>query len=275
MEYGTPLPFGESRKLKQFGGILFGIILGLGVTDSILRGATYVFPNEEELWSLAFWGDHYFLRITASCLGTLFGSFAAGCIAKFRGRLCGVLSALPTSIFWPSMVIVYFACQPDVARMSFGQWIVIALLTALSPTIGFYGGGLGASVRNSNPQLFESRRNTVLGVKWFHWLWLMTVIGWTGALATYSIYQGLWLLFGLRLSSSLFNVALGLVGILIFLSIFYLFTGLYKTFFLLISGYREGISRGRIALRILGWTIGIWLIVGVLQWVANLIFVKY
>lgn len=103
----------------------------------------------------------------------------------------------------------------------------------------------------------------------------MTVIGWTGALATYSIYQGLWLLFGLTLSSSLFNVALGLVGILIFLSIFYLFTGLYKTLFLLISGYREGISRGRIALRILGWTIGIWLIVGVLQWVANLIFVKY
>jgi hypothetical protein len=50
--------------------------------------------------------------------------------------------------------------------------------------------------------------------------------------------------------------------------------GMYKTFYLLSSGHRKGISSGRIAFRILGWTVGVWCIVGFLQYLADIILSK-
>ena len=265
----------EPRKLKQFGGIVFGILLGLMVTDSIMRGASFVFPNEKDLWGVGFWGDHHFLRVIASGIGTLVGAFAAGCIAKTRGGVCGLLSALPTSLFWFSIVVFHFGSRPSNTKITFGQWLVIAALAIISPVAGFYAGLIGQKIRNDFAPLFEARSNTVLGIKWYHWLWLLTAIGWTGTLATYSIYQGLWLLFGLRFSASLFNITAAILGIIVILSIFYSIFGLYKTFILLILGQAQGLSRSKITIRILGWTVGIWLVVIMFQIVSALIFSKY
>lgn len=263
----------EPRKLKQLGGILFGILIALSITDAIHRGASFVFPEESKDWMLGFWGDHHILRIIASVLGTLFGSFVAGCIAKFRGGLCGLLSALPTTIFWIFVGGFVFKFLPDI-EISLANWIVIIVLVISSPIVGFYFGKIGAIVRLDNPGIFESRKYTILGIKWYQWLWLYFVIGWIGALATYSIFQGLWVLFSIRFLASLYNVLAGLVGIIIFLSIFYLFMGMYRTFYLLSLGHRDDISSGRIAYKILGWTVGISCIVGFLQYLADLILIK-
>jgi hypothetical protein len=267
----------EPRKLKQFGGILFGILLGLMVNDSIMRGASFVFPNEKDLWGVGFWSDHHFLRIIASGLGTLVGAFAAGCIAKSRGGGCGFLSALPTSLFWLSIVLLHFGSRITDTQITVGQWLVIVVLTVISPLAGFYAGLFGQKVRNDFAPLFETRPNTVLGIKWYHWLWFFTAIGWTGTLATYSIYQGLWLLllFWLGFSASLFNITAAILGIIVILSIFYSIFGLYKTFILLSLGQAQGLSRSKMTIRVLGWTVGIWLVVVLLQIVAGLLFSKY
>ena len=264
----------KSRKWKQLGGILFSIFfISFLITDGVQRGATFVFPKESEGWLLGFWGNHHILRIIASILGTIFGSFVAGCIGKFRGGLCGLLCALPATVFWLFVGGYALRLLPDV-EMSLGNWLVIIILIIASPIIGFHSGKFGAEIRLENPEIFESRKHTILGIKWYQWLWLIFFIGWIGVLATYSIFQGLWLLSGFGLLASLHNILAGLVGILIFLSIFYLFMGMYKTFYLLSSGHRKGVSSGRIAFRILGWTFGVWCIVGFLQYLADIILSK-
>jgi len=270
MEYTVQQP----RKLKQFGGILFGMYFGLAVGDSISRGSIYFFPDEKEfmLWGAAFWHDHHILRVVASILGTTLGSFVTGCIAKTHGRLCGFLCALPTTLFWLAVGLMAIWIPEGFEEITFGQWVVVVVLMVSSPIIGLYSGEWGAQFRRENALLFESRRNTILGVRWFHWFWVFPVLSWSGILITYSFFQALILLFGIRLSASLYNISLALIGLLIFLSIFYLFMGLYKTYILLSSGYREGISGRKIALRICGWTLGVWAIVGVLQLVVNLVF---
>lgn len=264
----------ESRVFKQIGGVLFGILIGFVITDGIQRGALFVFPQEKGDWAPGFWGSHHILRVIASIIGTFFGGYVAGCIGKFRGGLCGFLSALPTLIFW--LFIGGFALKEfESFELTLGHWAVIIILIVASPIIGLHSGKLGALIRLENPEVFESRKNIILGIKWYHWVWLIFVIGWIGVFVTYSAFQGIWMLFGFRLSTSLHNILPGLVGILIFLSLFFLFMGTYKTFYLLSSGHRQGISSGRIAFRILGWTVGIWTIVGALQFLADVIFSKF
>ena len=90
----------EKRFSKQIGGALFGALISLGITSSIQTGSEYIFGTESEQWGIGFWGNHHILRVIASLVGTSIGSFSAGCIAKIRGGLWGMMSALPASLFW-------------------------------------------------------------------------------------------------------------------------------------------------------------------------------
>ena len=161
----------QSRLIKQICGALFGLCLSLLINGSIEAGATYFFPEEASEWGTAFWGSHHVLRIIASLIGTLFGGFSAGCIAKLHGEIWGLLSALPISLFWlvDCFILVKILSEDNSIQVTPGNWTVVFVLILISPVVGYYSGSVGGIIRIDNSQIFESRSGTILGVKWYHW----------------------------------------------------------------------------------------------------------
>ena len=268
-EAGVAETIQESRLLKKVAGTLFGFLIAVLVTNSIQLGAGYVFPGEKAQWTFGLWGNHHVLRFIASTAGSAVGAFVAGCIAKVNGSFWGTMSIIPTGLFWAFVSVI------GLSRMTAGQLIMTFELTIASVGFGLLFGTFGAKVRYSVPDLFEGRRNTVLGIKWYHWFWLFPMLNVNGAAITYSFYQTLWLLFGSRLSAALFHYLGGLAGILIFLSLTYVVFGTCKVFALLCTGYRKNLRNHQIALRVLGWMIGVWAISGMLQALTSVIFSKF
>jgi len=258
----------EGRFSKQVGGALFGAFISLGITGSIQTGAEFVFVSEAEEWGIAFWGDHHILRVIASLIGSSVGGFSAGCIAKIRGGIWGLVSSLPTSLYWMAvgaLALSQVFAENETFEITFDNWTVIVILVTASLIIGFYTGSLGESVRLENPEIFESRPNIILGIKWYNWFWLFTIIHWIVMLGTFSIFQGLFLFFGTNRLAFLSGVNPTFAIFLVGLALSLLGLSVVKIFGLLLCGYRKGVTKGQMTLRVLGWIIIIILIVGGFQ----------
>jgi hypothetical protein len=152
----------ESRLFKQILGALFGFLISFLITNSIQFGAGYIFPKEKDLWMLGFWGDHHILRFVASAVGSALGAFVAGAIAKTSGAFWGTMSVLPSAAFWVFVFVVGFS------RIGAGLLVMALTLTITSIGLGFLFGAYGAKIRLMSPEIFETRPNTVMGVKWYH-----------------------------------------------------------------------------------------------------------
>lgn len=247
----------KSNIWVNIGAILFGIFLSSFVVDAIRAGATRIFTEEAGLyWAIGFWGERFILRILVSVIGTAFGGFAAGIIAKTKGRMCGLLSAVPTSLFWLAVVITLFIAPPESA--SFGHWGVSLFLIIISPCAGFYTGIIGHSFRKDYPEIFEFRPRTILGIKWFHWLWLIFPLYLVIQTITIRTFQALGLFFG---STQIINTSHGVlpffVSVVIITFIYFIGYGLHKTFYFLSTGYKLGLSKFKITSRVLFYLLGI------------------
>lgn len=247
----------KSNAWVNIGAILFGIFIGSFVVDAIRAGATRIFQEEADLyWVIGFWGERFILRTIASVIGTAFGGFAAGTIAKTKGGMCGLLSAIPTSLFWLPVVITLFIAPPE--SPSFGHWGVSLFLIMISPYIGFYAGIIGHSFRRDYTEIFEFRPRTILGIKWFHWLWLIFPLKFVIQTITMRIFQALGLFFA---STQIIETGHGVlsftVSVVIITFIYFIGYGLYKTFYLLSTSYRLGLSKFRMTTRVLFYLLGI------------------
>ena len=258
----------EKRFSKQIGGALFGALISLGITSSIQTGSEYIFGTESEQWGIGFWGNHHILRVIASIVGTSIGSFSAGCIAKIRGGLWGMMSALPASLFWlaiGAIALSQFFKENNFFEITIGNWTVIVILVAANLAIGFYAGTFGESVRLGNSEIFESRTNIILGIKWYHWFWLFTIIHWIVMLGTFSVFQGLFLFFETHRQTFFYGVSPVLAIFLVGLALSLLGLSTIKIFGLLLFSYKGGLTKGQISLRVLGWIAVIVIIVGGFQ----------
>jgi hypothetical protein len=261
----------QSRLIKQIGGALFGMCLSIVIAGSIEAGATYFFPEEANEWGLAFWGSHHILRIIASLIGTLLGGFAAGCIAKLHGRMWGLLSALPTSLFWlfDCFMLVKTLSGDNLIQVTLGNWVVVFVLTLMSPIVGYCSGSIGGIIRVDNPQIFESRSGTILGVKWYQWIWLAFSIHWVGLLTTFSIFQGLIILSGN--DQLVFSINPVIAIFLVVICLCFIWVGIYKIFYFLISGKIKGLTNGQIVFRVFGWNLVILVVTGIFQTLTGFI----
>jgi hypothetical protein len=258
----------EKRFLKQIGGVLFGVVISLGITSSIQTGAGFIFGTESEQWGIGFWGNHHILRVIASLLGTSIGSFSAGCIAKIRGKFWGMMSAIPTSLFW--LVVGVFALsqffnENNSLEITIVNWAVIVILVVANLVIGYYAGAFGEGVRLKNSDIFEYRTNLILGIKWYHWFWLFTLIHWIVMLGTFSVFQGIFLFFGTNRQIAFYGVNPVLAIFLVGLALSLLGLSAIKIFGLLLFSYKESFTKRQILLRVLGWISVIIMIVGGFQ----------
>ena len=151
-------------------------------------------------------------------------------------------------------------------EITFGNWAVIVILIITSIIVGYYTGSLGQKVRMEYPEIFESSRpNTVLGIKWYHWFWLFTIIHWIVLLGTFSVYQGLFLFFGTTRYAFLNEVTPALAILLVGCALCLLGLSTFKIFSLLLFSDRKGLTKGQVSLRILGWIAVVIVIVGSFQ----------
>ena len=173
-------------------------------------------------------------------------------------NIWGLISTVPTSLLWiviGGILLTQVIGSDHSLQATLGYWVVILILSAGSPMIGFYCGSIGENVRQNNPEVFDSRPHTILGVKWYHWFWLFIIIHWVVWLGTYSLFQGVILFFGTGRTPFLVNVNSTIATFLVGIALALLGLSLFKIFHLLLKGYEIGISKARISLRVLGWLI--------------------
>lgn len=258
----------EPRLAQKIGGAAFGLLFGFIVSSAVKGGAGFIF-EPREVWDLPFWGGHYITLVIGQLVGFWIGGFVAGCIAKNHGSYWGIISTLPRVIVW----IYLIGRQIGYGDLYWwtGDWIVAILLVTVTPFVAYHAGKLGQKTRIENEEFFEARKGTLLGIKWYHWLWFFFPINMAVMLATYSVYHII-LFLTVILRSLLWFFFVGLLmEPLLFGSIYLLGLSVHKTYMLLSTGYKMGFNRSQIAKRVLWWTVGIYLIVGGMQTLANLV----
>jgi hypothetical protein len=113
------------------------------------------------------WGDHYIWRLFAGAVVTALVGLLAGAIAKEGAARIAALANIPSMLVWVGMVYLFgFADVELEARMGF----LVISITAIPLTtyIAYVSGGLGEDVQRQN-----FRSDTVLGIKGYHWIWII------------------------------------------------------------------------------------------------------
>ena len=114
----------------------------------------------------SYWGDIFFFRILASLISTALGGFVIGTFLIKEYKLATLIYSLPIFVFWIFTLINYYADTFDFSF--FSRYHIIPLtLTLLSIPIAFLG-----CVSGSEYQKEFDRPNSVLNIKWYHWLWI-------------------------------------------------------------------------------------------------------
>jgi hypothetical protein len=128
-------------------------------------------------WTNLLWADHWAWRSVASAAATFGGATIAGAIARRYGIIAGILSALPSELYWIAIAVVgWTRWQPfdstDVVAISVGYKIASTVLALATIPIASAGGDLGGGLGRANAQHYDSRRLALLGVPIYHLLWL-------------------------------------------------------------------------------------------------------
>jgi len=177
----TTSPHGDryAGLLRLSGGAACGLAAGILLIGSIQVGVGYAVeghnPSEGD-WNLLLWGNHWMWRGIWSLATTAVAGFIAGMVARRRGRRVAIISALPFAAYW-----VYVAYAGWIDRVPFGTVaidvplgyrIVATILAFLTLPLAAAGGSEGAPYGRANAEHFDSRRWTLLGIRWYHYVWL-------------------------------------------------------------------------------------------------------
>ncbi len=260
--------------LKKACAAGFGALLAWVVTDSIKFGAGYIFVEEPEKWGQVFWGAHHALRIVASGIGTGVGAFAVGCTVGRRGRIWGMICALPGALFWIVAAVVMLARAAMGHNVGPSTGVTLALpllLFFVTPALGFYFGSVGSKVCAEHPDLFALEPNSALGVKWYHWIWLLFVVRSVVLLAGFFVLEGIALFSGGGHATAWRELSPFVAACLVAGGLAFLVYSVSRIFFFLILGRMRGWSTGEIMMRILGWIGGIFVVYVIFSAVAGII----
>lgn len=200
MEEGRPWRYGFLP--RGLGALVCGVLAGVLIPGALQVGFSYAFPDERglEAWTLLLWGEHWALRVIGSWAGTLGAAFLAGMVARRRGSLLASLAAVPSLLCWLVVAVVgwygrlpFLNSAPEI-HISIGNKLAASVLVLTTIPLAAFGGGAGQLLGQQLALLFDSRRWTLLGIKWFHYLWLPFMIQLALAQASWAtLYTGEWL----------------------------------------------------------------------------------
>jgi hypothetical protein len=245
-----------------------GMVAGILLPNSVQVGVRWMISGEPE-WSSVFWGEHWILRPVVSVLAALGGGFVAGAIARRSGRTVAVLGALPAFLIWAWAAIS--AWQEELLFMGGSQYfsignklaatvIVVALLPAAA-----VAGNAGQEIGVQFGQHFDSRPKTLLGVKWYHYIWLpflihliLAQISWAG------LYAFEWLKMVWRSGPSMSSLIPTAFALALWGTFYILLTGVLKAYRVL-AGFDETHSKFGAAKQVLKYGVGAPLLALIMQ----------
>jgi len=214
----------NSSFARFLGGIFSGIIAGGLLALAISAGLKNNYFEEQplEYWGILYWGDHYIIRLFWSLVGTGWGAFISGLIARRRGALIGCLSSIPTVLLWLGVFYIW-AFAEDLLFDSgfdspvFGNKVISILIPLLSLIVAYNLGLIGQQIAQKYSEHFDKKKSTILGIKWYHYIWIIIPLYSIILQTAWVIYYGLeWVIisfsegFGLLGTiSSLFLLAIG------------------------------------------------------------------
>jgi len=151
--------------------IIFSILFSYVVQDAIRLVIFKFLGISVDSYGLANWGGYFFLRIIASVIGTATGTFIIGSFLKHKAKLAALISVTPTTLLW--LAVLFFGFQMTQKHgYSFENVKMMLLLPGslviLSPVVALFSVKIGMESFDS----FE-RKNCVLNIKWFHWIWIL------------------------------------------------------------------------------------------------------
>lgn len=192
-------------KIRLLFGVICGLVAGLAVISSMQVGAGLAFGvNATAEWGWGFWGNHWAWRTVWSAAATYLGAFIAGMIARERGPTIGILSAIPSAIYWGFVAFVGWTGRMDL-DVPLGYKIAASVLVVATLPIGSAGGVAGEGYGEVNSQHFDSRRRCLLGIRWYHFIWLPFVIHFIVAQTTWAAMYGFgWIAAAWKASQSIF-----------------------------------------------------------------------
>ena len=169
-----------ARFVRWTAAVISGAVAGVLLVNSMQVGVAFALGEDQREWDVLKWGDHWMWRGIASVAATSAAAFIAGMIARRRGRLIGALSAVPSAIYWALIAyagwVGHIPGTTAATDVPLGYRIVAALLALSTVPCGAAFGREGAAYGHANARHFDARRGTLLGIRWYHFLWLPLLI---------------------------------------------------------------------------------------------------
>lgn len=233
-------------------GTLAGVIAGVGLIGSMQVGVAFGLtgaPKPE--WTILLWDDHWVWRAIAAAVATAGGGFIAAMAARRHGAVVGAASAVPSLIYWLYVASAGWSGRvpgsSTAADIPIGYRIIATVLALAVIPIGAATGREGSAYGRANAEHFDSRRRSLFGIRWYHFLWLPFLIHFmliTGAFG--SVYGFQWVVTAFRNGFSFFGFIPVLFVIGMFGTLALLGTGAARTYEAL-SGFDDdsGLSVSR------------------------------
>ena len=187
------------RFLRGAAAVVLGVITGAFLSVALQVGLYFNFPEEQasHLWGTFFWGDHWALRVAASLAAAVGAGYVAGLVARSRGRMVAMLSVIPSTLCWLALGILgfagrvhFFSEELDV-HVSIGNKLAASLLVLAMLPCAAWAGSAGEEAGILYAAQFDRRRHSILGIKWYHYLWLPFLAYLWISQASYALFYGL------------------------------------------------------------------------------------
>ena len=265
--------------IRKVLAVICGILAGCLLSMAIGAGLKFRFPDEFSSldWGVLLWGEHWFLRAVVSLISATWAGFIAGVVGRDKGSILAAITVLPTWIIW--VVAEYTALTGyfpfyDLGEIyvSLGSKISMGVIILAMFPLAWHSGSEGEIIGQENSDFFDSRRHTLLGIKWYHYIWLpiiLHLIILQGSFAGFYFLtwmKALWKS-GINLLASIIPT---IFTFMLFGTLYLMGKGVERTYMIL-SGFEQVHSRGAVFVQVLKYIIGYQAIAVVLQFLIEYI----
>ena len=246
MQFGTSGDLSYSSVLHQdrhvgvrryVAATLVGFLVGILNVSSIQVGVAWGFEGLNPTnWNLLLWGDHWVWRAIASAVATTTAGFLAGMVARHRGTGVAIACMAPSAAYWAFVAWAGWAGHAPLpgfgeVYLPLGFRIVATILALVTLPLAGAAGREGAAYGRANAEHFDARRGTLLGVRWYHFIWLPLLIHPMIVTATFgAVYGFQWFALALRNGFSFLVLIPTFFYVAMLLTLQLLGTGAFRTY---------------------------------------------
>jgi len=196
---------------RAIGAVTCGLVAGLLLPASMEVGARFAVASTQETdtWGVL-WGEHWAVRTAASLAASFAAGIVTGLVARHRGGLMASIAAIPSVLLWAYLAVGGWTGHPpflsaDTAfDMSIGNKLAATVIALLTIPLSYAGGEQGESAAQEMAPYFDRRRQSLFGIRWYHYLWIPLVMHFVLAQTTWAgLYGFQWLMRAWKASMSM------------------------------------------------------------------------